>query len=303
MTIAGSFRRTRLAPTPSGFLHIGNVLSFAITVALARQTGAAVLLRIDDLDRERLNPVYVQDIFDTLRFLDIPWDEGPRNITEYENSWSQLHRMDIYRTMLQQLRSEEKIFACTCSRAQVLRSNAAGIYTGTCRNSRIDPDTPDASWRLRTEEPLKLEVKNIPGSFTEAALPASMQDFIIRKKDGFPAYQLASLADDLHFGVDLVVRGIDLWPSTLAQHYLAVQLGQQAFLQSSFYHHPLLMDRGEVKLSKSAGATSVQYLRRQGWKPADIYTEIARMLGGEISVADWQQLANLLSEHGLLPGL
>lgn len=82
------FKRTRIAPTPSGYLHLGNILSFALTVTLARQTRANILLRIDDLDRERADRLYVQDIFDTLNFLEIPWDEGPRDYEEYKSDWS-----------------------------------------------------------------------------------------------------------------------------------------------------------------------------------------------------------------------
>src|SRR4051794_39214952 len=95
-------KKTRFAPTPSGFLHLGNILSFAITAALAAQAKAKILLRIDDFDMQRTNKLYVQDIFDTLNFLEIPWDEGPRNMAEYEEEYSQLHRMDIYRRALQQ---------------------------------------------------------------------------------------------------------------------------------------------------------------------------------------------------------
>ena len=95
-----TFQKTRIAPTPSGYLHLGNVLSFALTAALARRAGAAILLRIDDLDRERVSRDYVEDIFETLRFLGIPWDEGPRDFSEYERVWSQLHRLRLYREAL-----------------------------------------------------------------------------------------------------------------------------------------------------------------------------------------------------------
>src|SRR5580692_4653347 len=128
------FNKTRIAPTPSGFLHLGNVLSFAITAAIATKTGAKILLRIDDLDRDRVNKQYVQDIFDTLNFLEIPWDEGPRNYNEYESEYSQLHRMELYQAALQQLKNSGQVFACTCSRADVRRNNADDIYPGTCRN-------------------------------------------------------------------------------------------------------------------------------------------------------------------------
>ncbi len=95
--LALAFKKTRIAPTPSGFLHLGNVLSFSITAALARKTGAAILLRIDDLDRGRVTTPYVQDIFDTLNYLGIPWDEGPRNYEEYQWEYSQVYRLDSYR--------------------------------------------------------------------------------------------------------------------------------------------------------------------------------------------------------------
>src|ERR1700723_1841788 len=91
-----SFQKTRIGPTPSGYLHLGNVLSFALTAALARQTGAGILLRIDDLDRGRVSKDYVEDIFETLRFLGIPWDEGPRSLGEYEREYTQLRRMELY---------------------------------------------------------------------------------------------------------------------------------------------------------------------------------------------------------------
>jgi glutamyl/glutaminyl-tRNA synthetase len=103
-----------------------------------------------------------------------------------------------------------------------------------------------------------------------------MRDFVVRKKDGFPAYQLSSVVDDLHYGVDLIVRGQDLWASTLAQLYLSSALDAAAFREIRFYHHPLLATGAGEKLSKSAGATSIRYLRQQGLQAADIYALIAR---------------------------
>jgi glutamyl-tRNA synthetase len=289
-----SFKKTRIAPTPSGFLHLGNVLSFAITAAMARTTGANIVLRIDDLDRERVDNRYVQDIFDTLDFLDIPRDEGPANLLEFESTYSQLHRMDLYRRALQQLKEGGHVFACNCSRAEILRQSPDGIYPGTCRNKNIPLDTENTSWRLHTSSAKELSVKTLSGHMIKADLPASMQDFIVRKKDGFPAYQLTSVLDDLYYGIDLVVRGEDLWPSTLAQHYLSLLLKQDAFLNSTFYHHPLLAGPSGEKLSKSAGDTSVQWLRKQGSKPADVYNRIASALGIEAPVENWQALATCL---------
>lgn len=275
--ISHPFKKTRIAPTPSGFLHLGNILSFDITVRLAQKTGAGILLRIDDLDRERADKAYVEDIFDTLRFLDIPWNEGPKNFAEYETSYSQLHRMDMYKKALHELEEGGHVFACTCSRAEVLRNNPDGIYPGTCRDKALPLDTKNASWRLRTSSQA-LSVKTLEETTIQTTLPAVMQDFVVRKKDGFPAYQLTSVLDDAYYGIDLIVRGEDLWPSTLAQLYLASVLRQEAFLNSTFYHHPLLEESPGKKLSKSAGATSIQYLRKQGKTAADIYAMIDDMV-------------------------
>src|ERR1051325_8948231 len=139
-----SFKRTRLAPTPSGYLHFGNALSFCITAHLARKTGAKIFLRIDDLDRERLAKKYVQDIFDTLLFLEIPWDEGPRNMKEYEDEFSQAHRLHLYEKALDRLKEAGHLFACTCSCAQVSLQND-GSYPGTCRNKKLPFETKEAS--------------------------------------------------------------------------------------------------------------------------------------------------------------
>jgi glutamyl/glutaminyl-tRNA synthetase len=273
-----AFRKTRLAPTPSGLLHLGNVYSFALTAALAKKTGAAILLRIDDLDQERVQPAYVQDVFDTLRFMRIPWQEGPENAEDFEWHYSQLKRMHLYQQALEQLKESGLVYACTCSRAQVARSNTAGTYPGTCRHRNLPLESKEACWRLNTERAGEIIIKNINGIITKAVFPGGMQDFVVRKKDGFPAYQLASLVDDVHFGIDLVVRGEDLWPSTLVQLHLASLLGLKSFTQAAFYHHPLIMTGPDKKLSKSAGDTSIHYLRQHGATSEAIYEQLGREL-------------------------
>jgi glutamyl/glutaminyl-tRNA synthetase len=282
-----SFKRTRIAPTPSGFLHIGNILSFVITVSMAQKTGASVLLRIDDLDRERIDKRYVQDIFDTLAFLSIPWNEGPKNVSAYEQEYSQVHRLPLYNKMLQELKEGGYVFGCDCSRSMLSGSE---VYPGTCRNKNISLDTHNINWRLYTDN--KPVTMNTESGIRYRTLPAAMQDFVIRKKDGFPAYQLASVCDDIYFDVDLVVRGEDLLPSTIAQLHLAALLTKNSFGDSTFYHHQLLKGNSEMKLSKSAGATSVQFLRAQGKTAADIYTMIAHRLGIPETISDWQTLAD-----------
>lgn len=287
-----TFSKTRIAPTPSGFLHLGNVFSFAVTAALAQQTNAGTLLRIDDLDQERAEKNYVEDIFDTLRFLDIPWTEGPGDFGEFHSRYSQLHRMPLYNAALEHLTAH--VFACNCSRTQIARTSTDGGYPGTCRHKNIPLNEPGVAWRLRTEHEEPLQVRTISGAVIQATLPPDMRDFVVRKKDGFPAYQLASVVDDEHFGIDFIVRGQDLWPSTLAQLYLSALLPGNRFADSVFYHHPLLLDAADQKMSKSAGATSVQYWRKQGKTPRDIYTMIAGRLRPGAEAASFNDLAPLL---------
>ena len=282
------FNRTRIAPTPSGYLHLGNVLSFALTAGLARRSGAAILLRIDDLDRERVSGEYVADIFETLNFLGIPWDEGPRDAGEYERVWSQVHRLGMYREVLERLREEGKVFACDCSRPKVLRESPEGVYPGTCREKGLSLDTEGCSWRVRTAAFAEASAGESAG---EVGLPVEMTDFVVRKRDGYPAYQLTSVIDDLYFGVDLVVRGDDLRASTAAQLWLAAELGFDAFRRIRFYHHPLLKALNDEKMSKSAGATSVQHLRRQGFKPAELYSMILQLLGSDATAGSLEELA------------
>ena len=267
--------RTRIAPTPSGYLHLGNVFSFAITAAVAKQSGARTLLRIDDLDRARTRKAYVDDVFETLAYLGIPWDEGPMDEHAYAATYSQVHRMGLYQTALQQLRDRGLVFACDCSRARLRQAHPEGVYTGRCRHRTLPLDGRGYCWRIDT---------------AGAALPANMRDFIVRKKDGMPAYQLASLVDDNYFGVDLVVRGQDLQDSTAAQRFLAGVLGYRQFEEATFIHHTLLRAGGGEKLSKSAGATSVHYLRESGCSKADIFRMIGQMAGLQQPISSWEDL-------------
>lgn len=284
------FKLTRIAPTPSGYLHFGNAYSFALTAAIAETTGADILLRIDDLDRDRVEMAYVNDIFDTVNFLDIQCQRGPQNSEEYKNRWSQLCRLDIYQPALDKLAQSGNLFACTCSRRQLQTPG----YECACVNKNIPLDTPNAAWRIRTDE-RALTIKTLEQGLIKSALPADMTNFVIRKKDGYPAYQLTSLLDDAYFSADLIVRGEDLWPSTIAQHYLASILGITAFTESTFYHHKLLTTPDGSKLSKSAGSTSIQYLRGQGMSAPRVYAQIGRMMSPEKELSHWSELSYNLS--------
>lgn len=282
------FQLTRLAPTPSGYLHLGNVYSFSITARLAELTGAETLLRIDDLDRIRVRPGYLQDIFDTLSFLGIPWQQGPRDLADFENNFSQSTRELLYQKRLELLASAGLVYACNCTRAQLEAHGEAG-YPGHCRDKQLPLDGPDSCWRFRTDASIMIEVNTLDRGNVRTTLPATMHDFVVRKKDGHAAYQLASLCDDIHFGTDLIVRGADLWDSTLAQLTLAKVLGEHSFAAATFYHHQLFYEQGG-KLSKTTGAASVHFMRSSGATADEIFERVAQMAG--MHAKDWRELGD-----------
>lgn len=275
-------QKTRFAPTPSGLLHPGNGLSFIITWVLARAAGASILLRIDDLDEQRRRQAYIEDIFYTLDWLGLDYDEGPAGVDDFLAHWTQRSRMDLYQQALNRLRhTTDGLYACNCTHRQLQASAVQkGIYAGSCRTAGLSLDLPQVAWRLQLTEEAQLLCRGWGGAADQYLSPAGlMGDFVVRKKDGDPAYQLTSMVDDLHFGVTAVVRGMDLLPSTAAQLYLASVLREDTFLQLRFFHHPLLLDGAGEKLSKSQGAGSLQAWREAGHSPARLLDTAARWLG------------------------
>jgi glutamyl/glutaminyl-tRNA synthetase len=269
------FNLSRLAPTPSGWLHEGNGLSFILTWALARRHQARLLLRVDDLDRARYRPAYLEDIFETLVWLGLDYDQGPRSEEDLERHWSQRHRMNLYLELLAVLRESGRLYACVCSRSRrrLLTANASC----PCREEGISLDRQDASWKVQVPEGTRVACRE-PGGLRHLDIHQLMGDFVVRQKNGMPAYQVASLADDRHFGVDLIVRGEDLLPSTAAQLYLASLTGYADFLDAVFVHHPLVLDAQGQKLSKSGGARALRSWRDEGHSPHHLIARVGELL-------------------------
>lgn len=251
--------RLRLAPTPSGYLHAGNALNFIFNWMVARSNNGRLLLRIDDLDADRKRSAFVQDVFDSLHWLGLDCEEGPRDESDFEQNWSQHLRLSLYHSELQKLRETGLLFACRKSRSDL--APFGGKYPETFREQGLSLDDPDVAWRIRTPE----------------GFP--MPDFMVRRRDGLPAYQVASLVDDVHFSITHAIRGSDLDASTQAQRYLAQCTGNDKFLKINFLHHPLLLDAEGEKLSKSAGSTSLQAMRATGIPPENVFRQAADLLG------------------------
>lgn len=261
---------TRIAPTPSGYLHIGNVYSFLITWLITRQQQGKLLLRIDDLDELRLKKPYVADIFETLEFMQIDYDAGPKNNEEFFVSHSQQFRLKSYHQLIEKLVATGMVYACSCSRKTLQALSNEGRYHEECRHKRLPLDTPGASWRIHVPAATIIQFSDEYKGVQLIDLAATMGDFIIKRKDGIPAYQVASLADDAFYNINFIVRGEDLLYSTAAQLYLASMVENQVFNQMRFIHHPLITTETGDKLAKSAGSQSVKHLRELGYKRNDV---------------------------------
>ena len=242
--------KARLAPTPSGYLHRGNLANFLLNARLGE--GGELLLRIDDLDRARFRPEYLEDIFRVVERLQLPVTEGPSGPEDFERNWSQRHRMSRYQEALAQLRDHPAVFACPCTRREL----AYGGHAYDCPAAGIDLDRPGVNWRVATRDlPPVVVPDSVRAEGFHVVTHSAIPEFVIRKKDGTPSYQLACVVDDLLFSVNRVGRGQDLLPSTAAQAVLADLLRYcPLFERISFVHHPLLLATDGGKLSKSAGA-------------------------------------------------
>ncbi len=264
--------KSRIAPTPSGFLHVGNALNFLLTSAIVQEGGGELRLRIDDLDAPRIRPEYLEDIFETLSWLDIRYQQGPTDAADHVAKFRQELRLPVYHSLLNQLAVSGHLFACNCSRKALLAVSPDGQYSGTCRFKNIPLDTPDVSWRLITPQNKAIQFGDTLMGDVSINLYQQARDMIVRRRDGLPAYHMASLADDMGYGINTIVRGEDLLLSTAVQLYLAELLELDPFLQTTFYHHPLLVDGSGQKISKSAGSASIRAMRRAG-VPWDAFLE------------------------------
>lgn len=246
-------------------------------------------LRIDDLDNLRADQKYISDIFDTLIWLGLTYDKGPVTIEEQNALYSQQFRKNSYDALLNILAEKELIYACTCSRKEI-EVSGAGVYPGTCRNKHLPLDTPAAAWRVKTNPDELVSFADQLKGHISFNLHEQMGDFVVRRKDGIPSYQIASLADDITFGTNLIVRGEDLIPSTAAQIWLASRLELPAFKACSFYHHGLLTEDNGNKLSKTAGSDAVSRLRHSGLSVSDIIAAFCKWITFETSASTLNDL-------------
>ena len=251
---------SRFAPSPSGRLHLGH----AYSAALGRSLGERWLLRIEDLDPGRCRPEHVDGIFEDLEWLGLQWDGEP--IVQSE-------RTALYAAALDRLRADGLVYPCFCTRADIAASltaphgDAGAAYPGTCRGLPDDPGrraTTTHSWRLDSAKALARVA--LP-SWTEAdgtvfqSTAADFGDAILARKDAPSSYHLACVVDDAEAGVDLVVRGADLRPSTPTQRLLQLLLGLPG---PTYVHHPLIIHDDGRRLAKRDQAPTLAAMRADG---------------------------------------
>lgn len=239
---------TRIAPTPSGYLHLGNAVHAALVSTLAERFGADIALRIDDADPARTRVEYVENIFEVLAWLGIDWSLGPRTAGEASQRWSHQRSAIDWRAEISHARAAGlPAYVCRCSRKQIA-GLAIGGCPGGCRDR--DWDLVEGESALRVHVPRGTTVSVGDGVID---LATEMGDFILWRREGVPAYQLESVLADRDLGTDLLIRGADLRGSTAAQFYIARYFGADTLTEAVVIHHRLLRDVHGVKLSKSAG--------------------------------------------------
>ena len=270
---------SRLAPTPSGYLHLGNAFSFILTWLLVRRLEGKLQLRIDDLDSARLKRDCLEDIFLQLEWLGLEYDSGPQGPEEHLKHYSQSLKIEDYRETLSSLRQLRSLYACQCSRKRYLAISEDGLYPKTCRDKKLDLDQPEITWRFKSESEALSDEVFFEGSSEEDSSSKPLGDAVLLRRNGIPSYQIASLVDDMKNRSTLIVRGIDLYPSSLFQQTVAEKLGWATFSEICFVHHSLLKDSTGKKYAKSEGAYSLKDLKQENSDPGFVYRGVARWLG------------------------
>jgi glutamyl-tRNA synthetase len=258
--------RTRLAPSPTGALHLGNARTFLVNWALARQRGWRIVLRIEDIDGPRVNAGATADAIDVLQWLGLDWDEGP---------YYQRSDLAPYRAALERLAAQGDIYPCRCTRREIEAASLSAPhgdehelrYPGTCRPPEPAPvdftqlNAEGVAWRFRAPDGPTTFDDQFAGRHTHNIQDTS-GDFLVATKEGLPSYQLAVVVDDARQGIDRVLRGDDLLASTHRQLLLQERLGLRP--TPEYFHVPLVVGEDGRRLAKRHGDSRISHYRARG---------------------------------------
>jgi glutamyl-tRNA synthetase len=261
---------TRFPPSPTGFLHIGGARTALFNWLYARKTGGKFILRIEDTDEDRSTQESVDAILESLEWLGIDWDEGP---------YFQTRRKDIHNRYIEKLVEKGHAYYCSCTPEEVnaMREEARAkglkpMYNGRCRERGLS-NAPGTVVRLKTPDAGVTVVPDIVKGDT-AFQNAEMDDFIIRRSDGSPMYNLAVVVDDLTMGVNVIIRGDDHLINTPKQILIYQALGADLPV---FGHVPMVLGPDKARLSKRHGAMSVSEYRDMGYLPDAVINYLVRL--------------------------
>jgi glutamyl-tRNA synthetase len=283
----------RLAPSPTGALHLGNIRTFMIAWLQMRSCGGEIHLRIEDLDHPKHKVGADVAMIDDLRWLGFDWDG--------EILW-QSQRQALYEVAFEKVR--ERLYPCVCSRADIQRAQSAPhpgeilIYPGTCRTrtlSKAQQTDPKTAWRFALQpHDLGCFTDGFTGPFTTPA-KESVGDFVVARGHDI-AYALAVVVDDAATGVTDVVRGDDILAATPAQVLLYEALGLPL---PTFYHVPLVVGTDGRRLAKRHGDTRIATYRQQGATPGDILSPLAQSCGWLAAGERVETLSDLIPRFNL----
>ena len=290
---------TRLAPSPTGALHLGNARTFLATWLHARQRGWKIVLRIEDLDGPRIKPAASAEAIEDLRWLGLNWDGEP----EYQSQ-----HLDRYRQAIELLVESGHAYPCVCTRREIEQAasaphaeDGAAVYPGTCRGRFAS--VAEAIAATGRQPALRFAVPDMAFEFRDDFagikrfdLATQLGDFVLAKPDGTPSYQLAVVVDDAAFGVTHVVRGDDLIDSVPRQALLYNALRLDARLPN-YLHLPLVLGADGRRLAKRHGDTRMSYYREKGVLAARVRALLGRWIG--LPARDEMSIDHLLSGFNL----
>jgi glutamyl/glutaminyl-tRNA synthetase len=263
--------RGRIAPSPTGYLHLGHAMTFWQAQERVRAADGKLILRIEDIDRSRCRSEFSDALIQDLHWFNLSWEEGP-DVDGRFGPYVQSARRRYYLAALEELRAGRFIYPCVCSRKDVFNAataphdeNEEPIYPGTCRHGRNSPAM--AHWRFRVADGEQLSFLDERLGMQTAIAGRDFGDFIVWRRDDVPAYQLAVVVDDAAMKITEVVRGEDLLLSTFRQLLLYRALGLKP---PKFFHAPLVFDKDGKRLAKRDRPMSLRALRASGVGPDEI---------------------------------
>ncbi len=268
--------RGRIAPSPTGLLHIGHACTFLTACRRALANDGTLVFRNEDLDRQRSKPEFATAMMEDLRWLGIRWQEGP-DVGGPFAPYEQSRRCEFYLEAWRMLRDGGFIYPCTCSRKELAMAATAPneddepMYPGKCRE-RIGEarqyDSPaGVNWRFRVPDGEAIGFEDGGQGWKSYIAGRDFGDFVVWRRDDVPAYQLAVVVDDEAMQITEVVRGADLLKSTARQLLLIRALG---YREPEYYHCDLVRDEAGVRLAKRHDALSLRALRERGLSPGEV---------------------------------